>query len=666
MEKIQKFNDKPHCPVSLKEKKSKAKIPKINVKPSFRFEGVSTKDMEKAVTVNSQLQFYFDLRDCIEIEHKRVVPNTIPSKINGIDTVNVEDRLKTMKPKANSTKLRVLSKLRQLLKFLEVHFDISLKEFHIGLMGYTRLYQLYFAFQFESGYEIATISNSVDDFKYVVRFLKSYHHTYKILYSSFYAEVYDFLCTELINANKIKTRKPVQCFEKIGEECVSIAQLNIEEGANLDDEELAALFTWLVNNFNHTQPKVKEIYDGSLNLLSLPPSLRYQHLIYLYECQMVNYHLINCAFLGQRTQILQNLTYSGFSMMSECFVYHPTFSEKCRRKDQVIALPKYALQVVQVQFIIRQAIITICTNHQMEYKKFPEVEYSSACNKQNSIDAKLIDLKNDKFPICESRCLFVNFSGKISINTAFEVDCATFFQYRYNRDIHITPSQTHRRNIMSKMNLGKLEEIQLAMNMDSFEFRKIFFDCFNTSATMAENHYNRNQMTTHSGKIATAIAKFSFGQDLESKVQDSCKFTELEKEMIKKIDNSMIAKRRIRITYAEEHFIVVAPGQVAVRLHVNEMLCHTFINGCPFLQKSPLQNNYLKDYTYANKGEYFENICGKKILACKSLNVVEGGEEITCHSYDRAFASIEKYFSNYVSRSPATIDPNPKKKFKIW
>ena len=664
MEKLQRYNEKSHSPVLMKEKKSKAKIPIINIKPSFRFAGVSTKEMENSLPKNPHLQFYFDLKKCIEEEHERVMPDTVPSSIDGVKTLNVEKRIKKIKPKANNTKLRVLSKLRQLLKYLNIHFNLTMEEFHIGLMGYSRLYQLYFKFQFDSGYEISTISNSVDDFKYIVRFLKNYHNIYKSHYFSFYTQVFDFLCAELINANKIKTRKPVPCFAKIGDDCVSIAQLNIEEGANLDDEELAALFAWLVNNFNHIQSKVKEIYDGNVNLLKLPSSKRFQYLIFLYECQLMCYHLVNCAFLGQRTQILQQLTYTGFSMMSDAFVYHPSFTEKCRRKDQVIALPKFAYQVVQVQYIVRQAIVTVCTNHQMEYKKFPDIQYSKTIASDVSGQA-IVDLQTDKFPICESRLLFVNFSGKISIDSAFEVDCATFFQYRYNKDIHITPSQTHRRNIMSKMNLGKLEDIQLAMEMESFEFRKIFFDYFNTSATMAENHYNRNQFTTHSGRIATAISKFSFGANHENMVDESCKFSELETRMIKKIDNSLITKRRIRNTYKDDLFIIEVPGKPPIQIQKDDMLCHKIVDNCPYFQTTSILETITKDYTYANKGEYFENICGKKILSFRSLNIIKEGCEITSHCYSRAYESIAKHFPSYVARVPSA-EENPKKKFKIW
>ena len=473
IEKIQKYNEQPFNKPHLKQKKSKAKIPKINKKPNFRFEGVKNADVINAAAENTHLQFYSDLRSMIEIEYKRVAPSTEPTMINGIPTRNVEKRVNKIKPKDNNTKLRVLSKIRQLLKFILQWFDIQLVEFHIGLLGYYRIFQLMFNFQFECGYEVSTISNTIDDFKYVIRFLKTYQNKYRGFYLKFYSDVFDFLCTELINTNRVQTRRPVECFDFIVQDCVSIAQLNIEEGANLDDTELSTLFYYLVMNFNNIQTHIFDLYSGKVMLLDLDPQIRFRWLIFLYESQLILYHLLNCAFIGQRTQIIQNLTYNGFCIMSETLAYHPTSTEKTKRKDQVIALPLFAAQLVQVQYIIRQSIITIATNHQMDFKKTPSIEYGKQTEEAETTELT-IDLENDKFPIVDSRCLWVNFSGKICVDSQFEVDSATFFQYRFNKDIHITPSQTHRRNMMSKMNLGKLENLQVSLSMDTFNFKKLF------------------------------------------------------------------------------------------------------------------------------------------------------------------------------------------------
>lgn len=62
----------------------------------------------------------------------------------------------------------------------------------------------------------------------------------------------------------------------------------------------------------------------------------------------------------------------------------------------------------------------------MPFNKFSEISYDENSANSNAV-TETMNLEKDIFPIVDSRALFVNFSGKTSIDTQFEVDSATFF-----------------------------------------------------------------------------------------------------------------------------------------------------------------------------------------------------------------------------------------------
>lgn len=95
----------------------------------------------------------------------------------------------------------------------------------------------------------------------------------------------------------------------------------------------------------------------------------------------------------------------------------------------------------------------------------------------------------------------------------------------------------------------------------------------------------------------------------------SFQFSELEKEMIKKVDNSLVASRRIRVTFNSNEFKIQVPDDPEIRIiPAEQFLCHQIVEDIPYYCPHEYVNHVTKCYSYANKGEYFENLYGKKLL----------------------------------------------------
>ena len=180
-------------------------------------------------------------------------------------------------------------------------------------------------------------------------------------------------------------------------------------------------------------------------------------------------------------------------------------------------------------------------------------------------------------------------------------------------------------------------------------------------------------MSSHCGRLATAIAKFSFG-NTDNLVDSSLKFTELEKALLPKVDNSLITSRRVRITKDNDHFRIFVPGKEDTLIVENQFVCHKVIDGIPYFNLFPELETITKDYNYANKGEYYENIQGKKINTHKSLETYRDGK-IVKKCFMNGYNTMKKNFSKFIPRigekkelaeRRPVPELSPTKKFKLF